>query len=359
MRKVFVQLSKIAVFCLLFVFLFQRIALVVQIYGTEQDEPDRRNSLFFSMPRDTVDVLMLGTSHVYCSFIPKQIYEESGITSASLATSSQSYQNSYWLLKETLKRQKPEVVILDIHPIATYSNEEEEKARLHLTSGISIMPDLSINKYLAFRDISNVGYGFSVDMSIYDAYGFLEYKNEYDRVDGNIWEVINVFINPISEHKTLGFYATDTIFPLEEIHPYVIDIEQRDIYDTVGFEYLNKIFDLLQENDIELLLTRAPYDADRECESAYVQAFEWAEENDIPIIDYFELIDEIEINLATDFKDRDHLNYLGAKKATAYLTNYLVENYDLTDHRGDKKYWVWEEVEFDYGEVENTIKECL
>lgn len=353
--KKWLQIGKIVGFCLCFLILAERIGLVVQVYGTEYSDPDRRNILFFSMPRDTVDVLMLGTSHVYCSYVPKQMFDDAGISCASLATSSQSFQNSYWLLKEALKYQKPKVVIMDIHPISSYADEENRDFRLHFTSGISVMPDLSINKLLAFIDIRNVGYGWSENMTIYDAYGILEYRNEYERGSGSAEEIVNLFFDPVSEYKTFGCYPTDTVYPMEEISPYVEGKEEINIYDTVGFKYLNMIYELLQKNDIELLLTRAPYNAQCESKSAYDQAFSWAEGHNIPIIDYFELMDETGINVATDFRDNDHLNYVGAQKATTYLTDYLVENYDLDDHRGNKRYLIWENREFDYQIIEERI----
>ena len=60
--------------------------------------------------------------------------------------------------------------------------------------------------------------------------------------------------------------------------------------------------------------------------------------------------------MQTDFRDADHLNYLGAKKATDYMTAYLKKNYSLEDHRGDRRYRLWEEMEYDYETVEEQVK---
>ena len=65
---------------------------------------------------------------------------------------------------------------------------------------------------------------------------------------------------------------------------------------------------------------------------------------------------EVAIDLQTDFRDADHLNYLGAKKATDYMIDYLKDNYQLADHRGDQKYRLWEEMEYDYSLVEEQVK---
>lgn len=98
MKKTIIEIVKIVSFFVIFLFLFQRVSWCVSVYGTDVYNADRRSCLFFALPRNTVDVMFVGTSHVYCSYIPQQIYNDTGITSACLATSSQSYANSYWLL---------------------------------------------------------------------------------------------------------------------------------------------------------------------------------------------------------------------------------------------------------------------
>lgn len=346
-------------FLMILFFLTQRISLVVQVYGTEQSEPDRRTCLFFELPRNTVDCLFIGTSHVYCSFIPQRMYDEAGITSASLATSSQSYQNTYWLLKEVLRYQKPQVVVMDIHSVTSAVDEQVLNFRLHYTSGISAMPDLSWNKLSAYADIKNSEVGWSNNLSKYDAFGILEYKNEYHRERQSVRELLNLLVNPKKEYRTFGFYPTTTVYPLDKLELNVETDNFMDFYSTQEYEYLNRIYELLKENEIQLLLTRAPYTMPGfDDYQLNRQAQEWAEKEGITVIDYFELIEngEVSIDLQTDFRDKDHLNYLGAKKATDYMINYLKNNYQLVDHRGDRKYLLWDEMEYDYNLIEEQIK---
>lgn len=357
--KIFLKCIKWCVFLVILVFLVQRAALAVQVYGTDQAEPDRRACLFFELPKDTVDCLFIGTSHVYCSFIPQRIYEQSGITSASLATSSQSYQNTYWLLKEALRYQKPKVVVMDIHSVTSAVDEQVQNFRLHYTSGISAMPDISLNKLRAFYDIRTSGIGWSENMTKYDAFGLLEYKNEYQRARNSVRELINLVIEPVREYRTFGFYPTTTVYPMEELVPNLETENYLDFYTTQEYEYLSKIYELLKEEGIELLLTRAPYTMPEfDDYQLNRQALEWAKASGIPVVDYFELIQNgtIDIDLQTDFRDADHLNYLGAKKATDYMITYLEENYSLENHKGDKKYRLWEEMEYDYETVEEQVK---
>lgn len=355
MRKLCRRVIYPAIFILIFTFLVQRIAWVVQAYGTEEGDPDRRNCLFFTLPQNTVDCLFLGTSHVYCSYIPKNIYDETGISSASVATSSQSYQNSYWVLKEVFQYQSPKVVVLDIHSITTAVDEQVQNFRLHYSSGISIIPDISLTKLSAYRDIKNIHYGWSDQMTVYDAYALIEYKSEYNRQHQSLQELGNLLFDPANEYSTFGYYPATTVYPIERLQASVTSDQYVNLYDTVEFQYLEKIYELIRQKDAELLLTRAPYTTELDDHQLYQQVFAWAEQEKIPIIDYFDLIEQLRINLDMDFRDADHLNYLGAEKATEYMADYLQTNYAFTDHRGDKKYKLWEENTFDYEEIRQEV----
>ena len=53
---------------------------------------------------------------------------------------------------------------------------------------------------------------------------------------------------------------------------------------------------------------------------------------------------EIGLDYAADFADYgNHLNAVGASKVTSYLGEYLTENYDFKDKRGDSQYASWDE----------------
>lgn len=346
MKRIILFWIKSILFVMILGVLLQRASLVLQVWGTEKGEPDRRNCLFFTLPQNTVDCLFIGTSHIYCSFIPKQIYEETGITSACLATSAQSYQNTYWLLREALKKQHPKAVVMDIHSVTTQADEQVRNFRLHYTSGITIMPDLSLQKMKAYYDIKSKNTDWVENMSIFDAYGFLEYKGDHKRNNHSLKELCNLLFTPVKEFTTLGFYPTTTVFPIEELTPDISTDRYIDFYSTIEYEYLSKICDLLEENGITLIMTRMPYTRDNfdDCH-LYEQAYDWMMQKNIRYVDFFPILEEIGIDKSRDFRDEDHLNINGAKKATLYFEEYLLEHFQWIDHRGDGKYKLWERCE--------------
>ena len=48
--------------------------------------------------------------------------------------------------------------------------------------------------------------------------------------------------------------------------------------------------------------------------------------------------DEMAIDFSTDFYNGYHVNCYGAKKYTRFLEEYIIDNYDMPDNRGNAAY---------------------
>ena len=58
---------------------------------------------------------------------------------------------------------------------------------------------------------------------------------------------------------------------------------------------------------------------------------------------------DIGIDWKQDSYDRgDHLNISGARKVTAYMEQYLSDNYDLPDRRNDDGWREWDDLAREY-----------
>lgn len=83
-------------------------------YPDDLEDHQGRFSEFFSLEKDTVDALFLGTSHAMYGISPMQIYERHGLVTYNLASSSQHLDLSYALLDEAYHYQHPKTVMLDV-----------------------------------------------------------------------------------------------------------------------------------------------------------------------------------------------------------------------------------------------------
>ena len=87
---------------------------------------------FYDEPKNSIDVLVLGSSNAYTAIIPNVIYNEYGITSYVLGSSVQRMWISYYYLEEALKYQKPKVVALEVFcaKFPTLNNEDRNRKAL-------------------------------------------------------------------------------------------------------------------------------------------------------------------------------------------------------------------------------------
>ena len=69
---------------------------------------------YYKQPEDSVDVLFVGSSHIFCHVNTGILWDDYGIPAFDLAAAEQPFWNSYYYIKEGLKTQTPELVVLDI-----------------------------------------------------------------------------------------------------------------------------------------------------------------------------------------------------------------------------------------------------
>lgn len=87
--------------------------------------PELTISEFYSLPKNSINVLYIGSSRAYSSFIPKTFDSITGMVSYNLGTSGQSPVAGYFLLKEVFEYQKPSVIFIDLsHEILAKPSDE-------------------------------------------------------------------------------------------------------------------------------------------------------------------------------------------------------------------------------------------
>ncbi|NLN64734.1 MAG: SGNH/GDSL hydrolase family protein [Clostridiaceae bacterium] len=273
------------------------------------------------------DVIFVGDCEVYESFSPITLWEKFGITSFIRGSAQQLIWHSYYLLEETLRYEKPEVVVFNVLSMKYDVPQKEAYNRMALDD----MP-MSITKLKAIRasmmeEEKFITYLFPIlryhsrwsELTSED----LKYWLKRERIshNGYLMRVDTKAVTTIPTKKRLPNYE----------------------FSEICYHYLDKMTALCKENDIELVLIKAPslyphwYDEWDEQMRAY------AEENDLYYINFLDYTDEIGIDYSTDTYDGGlHLNLSGAEKMSEYFGRILTEKYNLRDHREDaelKKIW--------------------
>lgn len=282
---------------------------------------------FYSLPADTVDVLMVGSSHIGMNIDPSILWEEYGIASYSLWSGMQPVWNTYYFLKEGLKTQMPKLVVLETFMTAQAIDYSDYSAAVKSTISMKWSLDKIRATYASFED-----WGKATEV----LWGMAAYHERYDEL---IEDDFNAYFwNKDTTIQSLDF-ENDNTYPFEPLDYNAIT--QVDKLTKKNETYLRKIIDLCKVRRIPLLLITLPFQATREEYMRYNHVKEISQETGIEYLDFFRMSDQVGLDYQTDFRDIGHLNGNGGiQKVTRFFGSFMKQHYDIPDHRQDDRH-IW------------------
>ncbi len=308
----------------------------------------RQMTQFYEEEEDTIDVLFFGSSHAYRSFYPEIFWRDYGYSSFTLAAAVQPMWSTYHYMVEALKTQTPEVIVLEGYRLLETADYKGRGNTIKSLYGLK----WSENKLDA------------IEASVYKK-GALEPEKEAALFTpaqiAEIEQIPNEFANYHSRYSQLseadflpdygdpayayhkgGIVATDVYTDYKR--PDVESFEEEPLPLTEKTEeYYRKILELGKEHGIPVVTVIAPFYIRQHEYGVFLTAEKIAEEYGQEFINYNEMYDEIGFDFKTDILDEfAHINLSGVEKFNTHLGQYLKENYDLPDHRGDEAYQSWE-----------------
>lgn len=285
-------------------------------------------TLFYEQEDDSIDVLILGSSHAYEDFNTGVLWEEYGMASYVLGGPHQPIWNTYYYLKEALKTQKPELIVLEAY-MTTSWEEYETIGAIENTYGLKWSPDrieavMVSTPREQWRDFLPE---------------FVQYHSRYKELSAADFLKYNGYPPDINWK---GF--VDNMIITEMENPDVSEVKKRSDLHEKTEKYYRMILELAQKNDIPIIVMASPYAGVNEKEQARLnRAQDIAEEYGIEFINYNSCYRELGIDFTTDVADGHHLNFNGNRKFSSAVGKYLVEHYEISDRRGDGRYQSWQD----------------
>lgn len=308
---------------------FTLISCCVLAYGSYVLTPKEEYGIcpmtnLYMQPRDTVDVLVTGSSVAYSGCNTNVLWRAFGIASYNLCGAEQPFWETYYLLREALTLQRPKLIVLDAKA-ATYPKNYSTRARtIQHTFGI-LHPLRRAEAIFGCQEDPRTALSFVL--------AYPQVHNRYTKLAGED------FIWPPSNQQRgstwKGYIETDQVEPHVRAFGYVS--YQQKLADRAE-EYVRKIFELAQAEDIPIVVTAFPspnYDSDA---AYYASLWQLAEEYGVPYINYNETFYNIGLDYSVDFADWEHLNVRGSIKMSFRLGDDLRKYYQMPDHRGDPAY---------------------
>jgi|LSQX01.3.fsa_nt_gb hypothetical protein len=311
------------------------IALTITSYISASNFKDPSSTFmidaFYDLPENSVDILSVGSSHLYYGVNPAVLWDSAGYVAFNLCASSQYPWNSYFYLVEALKTQKPKLVILETYFL--YYPDEYGEYEESLKSIIGMK--WSQNKIDAINASfpENERFNFYVDICLthgrYVNIGVDDYIMKQDSLEYKFYKG-HVFSSHIQKIAGKDFSEDKTYQKLPE----------------KAEEYYRKSIELCIENDIPLLVCSIPFNEtlfNRRISNTAEKILNEYEGN-LQFVNFNDYRSDMKIDIATDFADNQHLNYTGSEKFSKYLSAYIFEHFEIPEntHEDDEKYKSWE-----------------
>ena len=261
---------------------------------------------FLAEKENSIDAFFIGDSVLYSSVIPLQIWNDTGYTCYNCGSSGQRLSYSFTMLQRVFENQSPKIVFLEMD--AAY--RAQESGYILYTAIGEALPVFQYHdrwKDLNADDFySEVEHDFIVNDKGY------EYSTRVEDCDD---DGLNYMAHSLTE-------------------------ERMSIRNKLCVQLMKWYCD---KHDAKLVLISVPSPANWSY-ARHNAISSLADSLDCDYIDMNLLTEEIPIDWETETRDKgDHLNYPGAQKVTAYLTEYLVDSGLLESHKDDPDYASWDE----------------
>ncbi len=284
---------------------------------------------FYELDDNTVDVLFLGSSHAFENFNTGTLWDEYGMSSYVLAGSVQPMWNTYYYLKEALKTQRPGLIVLEGYCTILSMEFIDDSRIIKNNYGLHWSKDKI--ESLKISSPQERWREFFLE--------YTQYHTRYNELTGE--DFLKDQGNPLYT-AWKGFGCNMDTKPFKQID--VSNVADRaPLFDKTE-KYYRATIELALENNIPVIVVISPYAGIKvQDQQMFNTANDIAEEYNIPFLNCNLISNDIGIDWAVDAADPDHLNYRGNQKFSKYIGQYLVDNYEIPDHRGVEKYSSWQD----------------
>ena len=279
-------------------------------------------------------MVFLGSSHSYCTFDPDIFDKEFNISSYQMGMPLQHIDSTYFTLLEVLNYQKPKVCVMEVY--WDMLDDEFDLKQAGMLFQVLKNKELE-KKYI--EDVFPLGEKIKYNVNIFKyQQDYFAFKNK--ELKDNIKEKFGV-LDKVSEkqqgkeeYRSKGYtFCNYNMLPDEfnKTNQFRKFDGKNWVFEKAQKKYLQKIVDKCKENHIKLIFVTAPI---ANISMTYIKNYDiihsavekFAEENDIPYLDYNIINKEKHLLEHENFRDDAHLNHSGVEIISGNFSRYLKEN---------------------------------
>ena len=289
---------------------------------------------FYAQDDNTADVIYFGASGTQRSYIIPKAFNDYGIAAYSIASGTQPFVLTKYLMEEAQKTQSPKLFVVDLRRTCDDKDSLWDVAVRRVVDNMK----LSSNKVKAVKAVIEFAEGGenNIDETGWSYYvPFLKYHDRW---------------NPSKQPKyseNIDYYKGYTMdwgvcFKATEVQslPYSDDTARIS---KESEKALNDLLDYCDDLDVEVLFVASPYESSEYGMERINYSQKICEERGYTVLNFLSPEKKAEIGLDDRYcyYNREHLNFYGSNKYTDYLSKYFKAHYDIPDRRGDERYESW------------------
>ena len=332
-KKTVKRLIKAVLFLLVFILVISAVSRIV--VNPEDYRHYQWIRGFYSEPKNSLDVVFIGSSVNYSEINPMFLWNAAGIASRDFTTNSQPLEVVEYLLREAVRRQPEALYVISLNTIQGKLSDVD----LHYVT--DYMP-------FSFNKLHMIDRYLELQKSLGQAKG-----EEGTGLKAKRWQYVFPVIlyhTRWEELESIDFlYKNDGVKGACYYSTYLSGItdisedwqtnDEREPLSDLTEETLSRLLQVIEEENVRVLFTIYPRaEANQKMYSQYNTLVDRLTEQGYDIFDMRDCVDESGINLVWDYYNMKHTNIHGAVKYTQAMADYLTEHYDFTDRRGTKAY---------------------
>ena len=271
---------------------------------------------FHSLPENSIDVMVYGSSHAFRGLSTMELYDKYGIGAYNYGWNWQACNTTNLFLKDSLVTQNPKVALIETYRLGTVLQDWNMDAQIYYSRYVH-------NKE-AVRSYIRQCFGDDRDRYIAYYMPICAFHDNWNTLSPESFHNLEV---GTMLRKTMGFAALDLLMEIEI--PDCRNFEQLD-FSEIAIKEMTDMVETCHSRGIDVVFYTAPWQG----EYNYSEAMKrFANDNGCEYYNLFELVDQVGLDGRTDFSDEEHLNISGAEKVSDYLGQILIDHYDLKDMR--------------------------
>ena len=267
---------------------------------------------FYNEPENSLDVLALGSSRMYCTLDPLVLHHDTGLRAYLLSTQQQPLTASYYYLKEALKTQRPQIVLLEASIV---SRPDSASGEAELRDALDPM-HWSANKAGLIRAMVPAGQRSSY------YFNFIKYHQRWKDLSAKDFD-----FSWLKSRDPWRGYIYLTPQRGADCRQWSYDEVEAVPLPEENLELLRAIDALAKENGAQLALLLVPNEMAEEDLGSYKSLHAFCESEGIALLDLNLVYDELGLDNALDYFDEGHFNVCGSLKVTRYIGAWLTESF--------------------------------